>query len=87
MRCNLPFLQRITTPEDPKEPVDPRSGIHLRHHLHESVLQKWVKAEAKKAGLHQPAGCHFLGKGGKRGQVLPYNIFTSCVVQMLYYKT
>ena len=40
--------------------VDPRSGVRRRHHLHESVLQKGVKAAAKRAGLHKPIGCHSL---------------------------
>ena len=40
--------------------VDPRSGIRRRHHVHESVPQKWVKEAVKRAGLHKPAGCHSL---------------------------
>lgn len=38
--------------------TDPRSGIRRRHHLHESVLQRAVRAAIKKAGIHKPAGCH-----------------------------
>jgi integron integrase len=39
---------------------DPRSGIARRHHLHESSVQKAVRAAARAAGLHKPAGCHTL---------------------------
>jgi integrase len=40
--------------------VDPRSGIRRRHHVHESVPQKWVKEAVKRAELTKPAGCHSL---------------------------
>jgi integron integrase len=40
--------------------TDPRSGARRRHHLHESVLQKAVRAAIKKAGLTKSAGCHTL---------------------------
>jgi integron integrase len=38
--------------------VDPQSGKILRHHLHESVLQKAVREAAEKAGIAKPASCH-----------------------------
>ena len=38
--------------------VDPRSGKWRRHHLHESVLQKAVKAACRQAGVAKHAGCH-----------------------------
>lgn len=40
--------------------VDPRSGERRRHHLHESVLQKAVRAAAKQTGIVKPVGCHTL---------------------------
>lgn len=38
--------------------TDPRTGIRRRHHLHESVLQRAVRAAVKKAGIRKTAGCH-----------------------------
>ena len=40
--------------------VDPQSRKVLRHHLHESVLQKAVKEAVRKAGIAKPASCHTL---------------------------
>ncbi len=40
--------------------VDPRSGRRLRHHVHETLLQKAVNAAAKKAGIAKRTGCHTL---------------------------
>jgi len=37
---------------------DPRTGKRRRHHLHESVLQKAVRAAIKKTGITKPGGCH-----------------------------
>ncbi len=37
---------------------DPRSGILRRHHIHESSLQKAVRAAAKVAGLTKPVSPH-----------------------------
>jgi integron integrase len=39
---------------------DPATGLRHRHHLHESVLQRTVKAAARAAGIAKPAGCHSL---------------------------
>jgi len=38
--------------------VDPRTGQNLRHHLHESSLQKAVKAAAGISGIDKPVSCH-----------------------------
>lgn len=38
--------------------VDPQSGKILRHHLHESVLQKAVRGAVLKAGMSKPASPH-----------------------------
>jgi integron integrase len=40
--------------------VDPRSGEQRRHHLHEVVLQRAVRAAARQAGIIKPVGCHTL---------------------------
>jgi integron integrase len=40
--------------------LDPRSGEHRRHHLHESVLQRAVREAARKIGLTKAANCHML---------------------------
>ncbi|MDX2168057.1 MAG: integron integrase [Deltaproteobacteria bacterium] len=40
--------------------TDPRSGTARRHHLHESVLQRAVRAAARAAGLTRPVGPHTL---------------------------
>ena len=39
---------------------DPRSGVMRRHHLHETVLQKYVKRMADKAGITKRVTCHVL---------------------------
>lgn len=39
---------------------DPATDRRRRHHLHESVLQKAVKAAVQSAGLAKPATCHTL---------------------------
>lgn len=40
--------------------VDPRSGEHRRHHLHEVVLQRAVRIAARQAGILKPVGPHTL---------------------------
>ena len=40
--------------------IDPATGERRRHHLHESVVQRAVKAAARAAGLTQRATCHSL---------------------------
>jgi integron integrase len=40
--------------------VDRETGERRRHHLHESVLQKAVKAAARQAGITKRATCHTL---------------------------
>jgi len=39
---------------------DPRSGRLRRHHVHESCLQRAVKAAVRLAGIQKPASCHTL---------------------------
>jgi integron integrase len=39
---------------------DPRSGEHRRHHVQESVLQKAIRAAARRGGILKPAGPHTL---------------------------
>jgi integrase len=36
------------------------TGIIRRHHLHETVVQREVKAAVRRAGLAKPATCHTL---------------------------
>lgn len=40
--------------------VDGSTGQRRRHHLHESVLQRAVKAAVERAGLTKRASCHTL---------------------------
>jgi integron integrase len=40
--------------------LDPQSGEHRRHHLHESVLQRAVKEATRSAGLPKAVSCHTL---------------------------
>jgi integrase len=40
--------------------TDPRSGAIRRHHLHESLLQRAIKAAARRAGIAKPATPHTL---------------------------
>lgn len=40
--------------------VDPATGKARRHHLHETVLQRAVRAAAQEAGIAKPVGCHTL---------------------------
>ncbi len=40
--------------------TDPRAGIVRRHHVHESVIQKAVKAAAVNAKIHKPVSVHIL---------------------------
>jgi integron integrase len=39
---------------------DEASGALMRHHLHESAVQKAVRAAGLQAGLAKPVGCHTL---------------------------
>ena len=39
---------------------DPRSGAVRRHHIHERVLQKYIKLGAEKAGLAKRVGTHVM---------------------------
>lgn len=39
---------------------DPRSGAILRHHLHETILQRAVTNAVRAAGIAKPATCHTL---------------------------
>ena len=40
--------------------TDPRAGIVRRHHLSDSVIQKAVKAAARKGKIHKPVSVHTL---------------------------
>jgi integron integrase len=40
--------------------TDPGVGVVRRHHVHESVIQKAVKAAARTAGIHKPVSVHVL---------------------------
>jgi len=40
--------------------MDPRSGERRRHHLHDSVPQKAIRAATRKSGLLKPVHCHTL---------------------------
>ena len=40
--------------------TDPRAGIVRRHHLSDSVIQKAVKAAARRAQIHKPVSVHTL---------------------------
>ncbi len=40
--------------------TDPSAGVVRRHHVHESVIQKAMKAAARKAGIHKPVSVHVL---------------------------
>ena len=40
--------------------TDRETGRRRRHHLHESVIQRAVKAAVREAGLTKPASCHTL---------------------------
>jgi integrase len=40
--------------------IDPRSGIVRRHHVHESLLQRAIKAAAQRARIAKPATPHTL---------------------------
>jgi integrase len=39
---------------------DPRTGVERRHDLHESVIQRAIKAAVREIGLTKPASCHTL---------------------------
>ena len=39
---------------------DPRTGIFRRHHIHQSVLQKYIKHSAEQAGITKKVNCHAL---------------------------
>jgi len=40
--------------------TDPRAGVVRRHHMHDSVVQKAVKAAAQEARIHKPVSVHTL---------------------------
>ena len=39
---------------------DPRNGRYHRHHIHQSVLQKYIKRAAEDAGINKKVNCHAL---------------------------
>lgn len=42
----------------PEPSLDPRSGVIRRHHIHESLLQRAMKAAVVCSGITKPATCH-----------------------------
>ncbi len=40
--------------------TDETSGQTVRHHLHETVIQRDMKQAVRRAGIHKPASCHTL---------------------------
>ncbi len=40
--------------------VDPKTGERLRHHLHESAIQRAFKNAVRSANISKPATCHSL---------------------------
>ena len=40
--------------------TDPRAGMVRRHHVHDSVVQRAVKAAARRAQIHKPVSVHTL---------------------------
>jgi integron integrase len=38
--------------------LDPRTGIRCRHHVHESSIQKALKAAVRRSGITKRIGCH-----------------------------
>ena len=38
--------------------TDPATGLHYRHHLDETVIQRAVKYAARRAGIQKPVSCH-----------------------------
>lgn len=40
--------------------VDPRSGLTRRHHLHETGVQKMIKAATQRAGINKKVSVHTL---------------------------
>jgi integron integrase len=40
--------------------VDPYTGRHTRHHLHEKIVQRAVQQAVRRASLVKPASCHTL---------------------------
>ena len=43
-----------------RDSVDPASGESVRHHIHETVLQREVRAAVRAARIAKPATCHTL---------------------------
>lgn len=43
-----------------KHSVDPRTGMERRHHASEAILQRAIKAAARKIPIHKPIGPHTL---------------------------
>ena len=38
--------------------TDPATGLHYRHHLDETVIQRAVKYAATRTGIQKPVSCH-----------------------------
>lgn len=43
-----------------KRSIDPRSGMELRHHVDEQVLQRAIRQALRRAGIRKMASCHTL---------------------------
>jgi integron integrase len=43
-----------------REYVDPATGVRRRHHLHESAIQRAMKAAVRRSGIGKKATCHTL---------------------------
>ena len=71
-RVELPYALAVKYPKADQEwcwqyvfpapglSKDPRSGAIRRHHLHETTIQRAMKAAVRRSGVAKPASCHTL---------------------------